>query len=157
MRDYVWVNNDGLEVGFGRRDTKNLEAGSIETKGQVRQLELEVFFDEDSTAASVKNAVIPAGAVVTSATLYVREAFVGGTSVSVGTIKLDNTGAAASALVTATNGAIADLTAGAVVKGTGALVGAATADNINVTYATTGTFSAGHATVLIEYIQPSAK
>lgn len=157
MRDAVWKNADGLEVGFGRSNTKNLQAGSIEVKGQVRQLELEVYFDEANTGASAKNAVLPVGAVVLSATVYVKQAFVGGTALNVGTIKNDGSGAAATALVTATESAVANLTAGAVIKGAGALIGATVAtDPVQITCAPTGSHTAGRATVLIEYIQPSA-
>lgn len=157
MRDYVWKNADGLEIGFGRRDTKNLEAGAIEVKGQVRQVELEIYFDKDNTTASVKNAVLPVGAVVSAATLYVREAFAGGTSVTVGTIKTDGTGAVTDNLVKPAAAATASLTKGAVIEGAGNLVGATVADALNITYATTGTFTAGRATLLVEYIHPSAQ
>lgn len=156
MRDYVWKNADGLEIGFGRRDTKNVEAGTIEVKGQVRQLEVEMYFDEANTTASAKNAVIPKGAVVVSATVYVKEAFVGGTALTVGTILKDGTGAAATAFVTATEAAVANLGAGKVITGAGALVGKTTATDVQVTATPTGTHTAGRATVLIQYIQPSA-
>lgn len=157
MRDNVWINADGLEVGFGRRDTKNLEAGSIEVKGQVRQVELEIYFDEDNATASVKNAVVPAGAVVVGATLQVSTAFAGGTSVKVGTISTDGVTIDDDSLITPTAGAVANLTAGAVLKGAGAAVGATVAEPTNITYELTGTFTAGRATLLVEYIQPSAK
>lgn len=157
MRNEIWTNADGLQVGFGTRDTVNLEAGSIHTKGRVHQVELEVYFDQDPATSNVKSAVIPAGAHVLSAQVVVSEAFVGGTSLSAGTIKTDGTGAAATALVTATEGATANLTLNAVVTGAGALVGEVTANDINLTYATTGAFTAGRGTLLVEYVLPSAK
>lgn len=157
MRDSLWINKDGLEVGFGRRDTKNLEAGSIEVKGQVRQVELEVYSDESVTTASVKNAVIPAGAVIVGATLQVSTAFAGGTSVKVGTISTDGVAIDDDAFITPTAGAVANLTAGAVLKGAGAAVGTTVTKPTNVTYELTGTFTAGRGTLLVEYIQPSAK
>lgn len=156
MRQSTWINKDGISVGFGPRDTRNIEAGSIEVKGQVRQLEQDIYWNVANTGASARKAVIPAGAIIKSATLITNEAFAGGTSLSVGTIKADGTGAAATALVTATEGAIANLTAGNVVAGAGALVGKATANPVQVTYTLTGTFSAGKATLLIEYIHPAA-
>lgn len=156
MRQATWTNKDGLSVGFGPRDTRNIEAGSVEVKGQVRQLEQDIFWNVANTGASARKAVIPAGAIIKSATLITDEAFVGGTAVSVGTIKTDGTGAAATAVVTATEGAIANLTAGNVVVGAGALIGAATANPVQITYTLTGTFTAGKATLLIEYIHPAA-
>lgn len=157
MRDNVWINADGLEVGFGRRDTKNLEAGSIEVKGQVRQVELEVYFDGDNAAASVKSAVIPVGAVIVGATLQVSTAFAGGTSVQVGSISTDGDTIDTDAFITASAGAVANLTAGAVLEGAGAAVGTTVTHPTNITYTLTGDFTAGRGTLLVEYIQPSAK
>lgn len=154
MRTNTWTNADGLVVGFGRANTRNPEAGVIETKGNLRQVELEVYYDMDSAAANVKSAVIPAGAVITSATISVSEAFVGGTSVDVGTIGTDGTGADADAIDTVLTAA---LTKGAVVEADGAAVGAMVAADVNLTFATTGTFTAGRASVFVEYIMPSAK
>lgn len=154
MRSNTWTNADGLVVGFGRADTRNIEAGAIETKGNVRQIELEVHYDLDATTANVKSAVIPAGAVITSATISVSEAFVGGTSVSVGTIGTDGTGADADAIDSVLTAA---LTEGAVVAADGAAVGAMVAADVNLTFATTGAFTAGRASVFVEYIMPSAK
>lgn len=156
MRDSIWKNADGLEVGFGSRDTRNLLAGTIETKGQRRQVELEVYFSKDSKEASVRGAVIPAGATVLSAHLNVKEAFVGGTSVAVGVINTDGTSAVAGGLVTATQGAVASLTKGASIVGTGATKGTIAAAPLNLTTTFVGTFTAGRASVLVEYIMPSA-
>lgn len=157
MRDSVWKNVDGLEVGFGRRDTKNQEAGSIEVKGQVRQVELEIYSDKSATTASVKNAVIPVGAVIVGATLQVSTAFAGGTSVQVGSISTDGTVIDTDAFITPAAGAVANLTAGAVLEGAGAAVGTTVTHPTNITYTLTGTFTAGRGTLLVEYIQPSAK
>lgn len=154
MRTNTWTNADGLVVGFGRANTRNPEAGVIETKGNLRQVELEVYYDMDSAAANVKSAVIPAGAVITSATISVSEAFVGGTSVDVGTIGTDGTAADADAIDTVLT---ANLTKGAVVEADGAAVGKMVAADVNLTFATTGTFTAGRASVFVEYIMPSAK
>lgn len=156
MRDNYWVNADGLRVGFGTANTRNELAGTIETKGRVRQVELKVFFDKDVTDADVRSAVIPAGAVVLSAKTVVKTAFAGGTSIAVGTVTTDNVTADVDALVTATQGAVANLTLNAVIDGTGALVGETTAEAVNLTYATTGSFTAGEATVFVEYVMPAA-
>ena len=154
MRTNTWTNADGLVVGFGRADTRNPEAGVIETKGNLRQVELEVYYDMDSATANVKSAVIPAGAVITSATISVSEAFVGGTSVEVGTIGTDGTGADADAIDTALTAVLVE---GAVIKADGAAIGAMVDADVNLTFATTGTFTAGRASVFVEYIMPSAK
>lgn len=154
MRSNTWVNADGLTVGFGRADTKNLEAGSIETKGNIRQVELEIHYDLDATEANVKSAVIPAGAVITSALLSVSEAFVGGTRVDLGTIRTDGTAAVAAAIGTANTAA---LTANAAIKAAGAQVGSTVVADTQLTYATVGAFTAGRASLMVEFVMPSAK
>lgn len=156
MRNEYWVNADGLRVGFGTANTRNELAGGVETKGRVRQMEMKIFFDKDVTDADVRNAVIPAGAIVLSAKTIVREAFVGGTAVTVGTVTTDGVTSDADALITATAGAVANLTANAVIEADGALAGEATASAVNLTYATTGSFTAGEAVVLVEYVMPAA-
>lgn len=156
MRDSIWKNEDGLEVGFGSRDSRNLEAGTIETKGQRRQIEQEIYFDADSTEASVRSAVIPAGATILGSHLNVREAFLGGTSVSVGVIGTDGDAAVVEGLVDATAGAVANLTKDASIEGAGASVGTVAETPLNITYALTGTFTEGHGSVFVEYIMPSA-
>lgn len=154
MRANTWTNADGLEVFFGTANTKNAEAGSIETKGRVRQVELKSYYDMDVTEADVKTAVIPAGAHILSANLVVTEAYAGGTSIDFGTITTDGVTADADALIAAV--ATASLTDNAVVVGAGALVGAVTAEDINLTYEHTGTFTAGESVLIVEYVMPAA-
>ena len=157
MRANSWTNADGLYIGYGARDTVNVEAGSIHTKGRVRQLEVEIYATEggDGTTTA-KDSRIPLGAVVTGATLYVSEAFADGTSVSVGTTQDGGANTAdPDSLVAAT--LTAALTEGAVVAGAGDLIDAMVETYpVVVTTTVTGAFTAGHATVVIEYIQPSA-
>lgn len=152
MRSNTWTNADGLRVFFGRADTKNAEAGAVETKGKVRQISMDLHYDLEKTEADVKSAVIPAGARIISAVAVVDTAFAGGTSVAVGTITTDGVTADADAVVTDTEAALANLTAGAVITGAGALIGATTSADVNLTYTTTGTFTAGKATLLVEYV-----
>ena len=156
MRSNYWTNADGLKVGFGTADTRNEMAGGVETKGRVRQLEMKVYYDKDITEADVRASVIPAGATVLSAKTAVTTAFAGGTAITLGTIGTDGTGADADAVITATEGAVANLTEGAVVEGAGTLIGTTTSADVNLTYATTGSFTAGEATVIVEYIMPAA-
>lgn len=156
MRKNYTVNSDGLMVGYGPADTRNELAGGIETKGRVRQVSMTVYYDKDVTAEDMRGATIPAGATILSADAVVVEAFTGGTSIEVGTIGTDGSSADANALITATEGATANLTANAVVTGAGALVGAVTTADVNLTSATTGSYTAGKAVVTIEYVMPAA-
>lgn len=99
---------------------------------------------------------LPKGAQVVSAKLEILSTFLGGTSLTVGTYDT-TTGAVVSAnsLVTATEGALANLVAGAFVTGAGALIGAAgLAANYNVKAVAAGTFTAGEAVLRIECLVP---
>lgn len=95
---------------------------------------------------------IPVGAKVLEADLIINQTWLGGTALSVGTYNYD-TGAVinATGLVTATEGAVANLVAGNFVVGAGtvvgALAGAAVKTGIKVN--ATGTFTAGEATLRI--------
>jgi len=100
---------------------------------------------------------IPKGSRILSAKLYITQAWVGGTSLTVGTY-LTTTGAAVSAngLVTATEAATANLVLGAYIQGAGSQLNAATgsAADWNVKAVAAGTFTAGEATLRIEIEQP---
>lgn len=156
MRSNTWTNADGLVVGFGTRDTVNVEAGTVQTKGRVREVEMEVYYDEDQSGTSVKQVQIPAGALIRRAVLTVDTAFAGGTSLQVGIIRPDGTTADTDALITAAQGATANLTANAAITGEGSSVDQVLRDPQTLTVTRTGTFTAGKGTVLVEYVQPSA-
>ncbi len=155
MRENTWTNADGLTIGFGAADTKNLEAGSIQTKGRVHQIELEVYYDQDPNTPSVKNAYVPAGAHILRADLAISESFVGGTNLKAGTVRSSDGSTDSDALILATTPA--NLTANSVVVGTGAIVGDVTANDFQLSYATTGSFTAGRGTLLVEYVVRSAR
>lgn len=80
-RNATWTNEDGLVVGFGAHESD--EGGqNFGGKGPVN---VHIYKIEDATnlasavaASDGKPATIPAGAVVTSAKLYVRTAFTSG-------------------------------------------------------------------------------
>lgn len=96
---------------------------------------------------------IPAGARVLSAKLAVTEAFLGGTSLAVGLTQPSGSVLDPDGLITDANAPLANLAAGDFVDGTGALVGAAdglSADGV-ITVAATGSFTAGEATITVEY------
>ncbi len=86
---------DGLEVGYGTRNSANAEGGNVHTKGRTKQLEVNLDFrampTAQAVAVSTKNARIPAGSVVRSARLAVDEVFATTTSLDVGLKQLDGT------------------------------------------------------------------
>ncbi len=103
--------------------------------------------------------VIPAGSTIVRALLRVVTAFAGGTSYTVGLAQADGTPISATGLFTAANLPLASLTpAGKLVTGTGALVGAVSSATLDgeLVVAASGTFTAGRAEIIVEYLTPAA-
>lgn len=162
-----WQNADGLTVRFGQdqaRETKSLMAKTWSV-GPKNYMVVDINYDDLPTfttdldnsgtneAFSDQDAYIPAGSYITEASLIVETAFAGGTSYNIGlynqagaAIDADGIDAAVATAALAANLAVA--CDGALVGGT-ALV---TADAYLVV-AATGTFTAGKAKLVIEYIQ----
>lgn len=151
MRDNTWINADGLTVEFGTRDLVNLEAGLIHTKGNYKELHIDLHAIEDVVAYLPKSDMVPAGSVITSARILVKEAFVGGTSVEIGTTDLDNTNATTDSVIDTTLTAL--LVDNATIEGAGVDIDGplSTADRF-VSFTTVGTYTAGQATLIVEYI-----
>ena len=174
-----WTNADGLQVKFGSywNDKYNFvnKARALETDGLIKQLVIEYDlsritagttaypsdlnndgtpdgFDLDST-------YLPANSSVLRTTVYVTEAAAGGTSITVGTYQRNGTAIAATGLVTATEGVLANLNAagkrtygaGTLNAATAGTAGVGTADAF-LAISATGTFTAGKGYILIEYI-----
>lgn len=151
--------------------TNPVPASSRESKyGNVVELETRFTFDNlpSWSAGRANDAVwaqIPALAVITECYLIVEDAFVGGTSLEVGTV-LASSGAAVDAdgLIPAAVGVTANLGAGAAILGKGAQVASADADGIITSAQTTGaapvllsvvavgTYTAGRARLVVRYI-----
>lgn len=150
-RKSTWTNADGLVVGFGPNYPERNEAGVLETDGVVKEARLAITYQ-----SSGANIALPAGSVVLDVVMKVGTAWAGGTDVQIGD------GSDADGWVSATQGAVANLTAGATVRAAGAYAigDAATnkglgkvytsADTLDVAF--TGTFTAGTADVFVRYI-----
>ena len=150
-RKSTWTNADGLVVGFGPNYPERNEAGVIETDGVVKEARLAITYQ--SSGATV---ALPAGSVVMDVVMKVGTAWAGGTDVQVGD------GSDADGWMSATQGAVANLTAGATVRAAGAYAigDAATNSGLGKVYASadtldvafTGTFTAGTADIFVRYI-----
>jgi hypothetical protein len=150
-RKSTWTNADGLVVGFGPNYAERNVAGVLETDGVVKEARLAIT--HQSSGANVD---LPAGSVVLDVVMKVGTAWVGGTDVQLGD------GTDADGWISATQGAVANLTAGATIRAAGAYAigDAATnrglgkvysaADTLDVAF--TGTFTAGTADVFVRYI-----
>ena len=149
-RASTWSNPDGLVVGYGRNTAHVTGAGNKDYGHAIKNAS--VVFKYSDTGVNIP---IPAGSHVVGVKLVVGTAWVGGTKVEVGD------GSDADGFVSATDGATANLTAGAVIGGTGLYTKGGTdttaqefklyasADTLDVTI--TGTYTAGDATLLVSY------
>jgi hypothetical protein len=150
-RQSTWTNADGLVVGFGPNFPERNVAGVIETDGVVKEARLAITYQ--SSGATV---ALPAGSVVLDVVMKVGTAWVGGTKVEIGD------GSDADGWISATQGASANLTAGAsiVAGGAYAIGDAATNKGLGKVYASadtldvaiTGAYTAGSADVFVRYI-----
>jgi len=150
-RKSTWTNADGLVVGFGPNFAERNVSGVLETDGVVKEARLAITFQ-----SSGANIDLPAGSVVQDVVVKVGTAWVGGTDVQLGD------GTDPDGWVSATQGATANLTAGATIRAAGAYaIGDAstnrglgkvyaTADTLDVAF--TGTFTAGTADIFVRYI-----
>jgi hypothetical protein len=157
-----WTNSDGLVVRFGTDKGTEKESGSTEANVHRTLVHKFAFGDianTDVTAADPESPFIPADSVITRATLYVTTAFVGATGVldiglkvAAGT-NTDDDGID-SVAVTVLD-AIGDTINcnGAYVSSAGNLTGLRiTADQYIMTTWDTAAFTAGAATLVVEYL-----
>lgn len=174
----------GTRVHYGPRLSPSLKpdpaAATENTLGTVRELEIRFGYDDlpGWSASSVNDAVkraLPAHAAILDAVLRVEEAFVGGTSLEVGTVNAaTGTVVDADGLIPAAVGVTANLALGNLISGRGAQVieapdatGAATVDGDGVytvsatgpianvatlvRVAAVGTYTAGRARLTVRY------
>jgi hypothetical protein len=175
-----WNNADGLSVKFGNywSDPKNFtnKSWSVSTMGPIQVLEMDydlskiangtvgypADLNNDGTADGFtdEHPALPAGASILRVTLVATTAAAGGTSFTVGTYRKTGAAVAATGLVTATEGVLANVdTVGKRVYGAGALTASAAgtagvgANNVWVGLGVTGTFTAGKGKIIIEYVE----
>lgn len=149
-RQSTWTNADGLVVGFGPNVPERNVAGVYYTDGVVKEAVLQVTYQSSGAVIA-----IPANSAVLEVLVSVGTAWVGGTKLEIGDAT-DPDG-----WISATQGATANLTAGAelVAGGAYAVGDAASNKGLGKVYATatnltatiTGTFTSGTATVVVRY------
>ena len=158
-RDSNWTNKDGLVVGFGTRSVESTFSAKPSVKSYVQEIVCRVkgadLADAVVTEQLVHAPVIPAGAHIQSATLYVKTAFAGTNAVmDIGLYNLAGTavndaGIDAAIAVTAIDADDDEVACD------GALVGTVVdvACKVGVTY-DTAAFTAGDATLVLKYQVP---
>jgi hypothetical protein len=156
----VWQNADGLQVRFngeqGNHDNRwavTREDGKI-VEASLRLALKDLGANGASYTADLNNDGtldgftthdfrIPAGYVVESARVIVKEAAVGGTSIALESYNEAGAVQTANAYFTATQGALANLTLNSAVLGTGTAIGVRAAAAVIPAIKAVGTFSAG--------------
>lgn len=178
-----WQNADGLQVKFPNyyTDSGNYvnRARGLNDFGVIRQIQFaydltkiptgtvsytsDLNNDGTNDGFNTGDTYLPADSSILRVTMVATTAAVGGTSFTMGTYGLTGTAIAATGLITATEGVIANVNAvgkrlfgnGSLVAATAGTAGIGTSDGY-IGLATTGTFTAGTGVILIEYIDPRA-
>ena len=181
MAASAWQNADGLNVkthGAYDSDVRNYfnRARTVKTFGPIKTLVMDIdlelvgasttWFPADLNNNGTNDGVtdeemfIPQGSTVLSARGFTKEIAAGGTSFTLGTYTKAGATTDADGLINATNGAIANMGAiGEFIIGTGDQLADATgevglASDGYLAVTTSGTYTAGKLTVIIEYVPP---
>ena len=112
-RASTWTNADGLIVGFGNNIPERNDAGVNEVDGNDKSAQLNFTFQSTFGSSGAKVS-IPAGSIVKNVYMKVGTAWAGGTSLAFG----DASGTGS--WITATQGAVANLTVGVPIQAQGA-------------------------------------
>jgi len=158
----IWTNKDGLYVGYGPRNYEVnsgsvIVAGDGQTRTAILKLDGTALQTTPTGRELANGVVIPAGANIKSVRVVVDTAFAGGTSVSIAgynasTDAVDSATGFANAVLTATLASGYDATYTAPGAGAGGgYIATKLAAAVKIVPVATGTFSAGVATVTVEY------
>ena len=148
-----WSAASGVvRTSYGTRPIDESKGGQVSTSGLTKEMSWTFSYDDLPAAANgAMEGIIPQYAMIKNAYIMVETAFAGGTSYNFGTYEADGTVIDADGIDAAV--ATAALNAvGKVVICNGAQVGTAIAEAGQLVVAATGTFTAGKARVVIEYI-----
>jgi len=152
---------DSVQVHYGPRSTNETNGGELATGSRTKQIAYKFTYDDLPNGGSdALRAFIPAGSVVTNAFFNTTTAFAGGTSYDIGLEQSDGTTAIDAdglfdALITADiDATVAGSLTAAEHAGTnsGVLCGQRLAVDGYLMVVATGTFTAGAAEIIIEYV-----
>ena len=153
-RASTWTNPDGLIVGFGNNYPERNDAGVNEVDGNDKAAVLNITY-QSTFGSSGALIPIPAGSIIKNVYMKTGTAWAGGTSLAFG--DATTTGG----WITATQGATASLTANTPIQAGGAYAYTSTegqlppkvyASATNLYITAVGTFTAGTATIYVEYV-----
>lgn len=159
------VNADGLNQRYGTPRNTDALPGRQQSYNGMKTIEFDFTFDNypvvqsdldgdgNADGFTGNDVYIPAGSFITAGYIMVEDGFAGGTSWNMGLREVDGTSIDVDGLDAAV--AAADLSAGDAVVMDGALVGGTStvgSDNAYVVFTPTGTFTAGKAKVVLQYL-----
>ncbi len=154
------TNDDGLIRNYGTRLIEDTNAATVSMDGYDGQLVVDFDFTTTGTvgyqAAQAANALIPAGSVIKDIHMVVGTAWLGGTSLA---LDFEDSAGATTPAAGLAAVAQASLIAGSAHQGAGASIGAdipSANSDIGLNTTVVGTFTAGDAKVVINYIKPRA-
>lgn len=147
-RKSYWINEDGLRVGFGGQVEDNNDAGSVNTKGLIKEVKMLVEagnLQSVGEAITKHNADIEGNVYIVSADLNVFETF--DAAIEVGTMQADGTAIDQDGLI-ATATPVADTR----VEGSGAQINTAIGETAYLAVTpTTGAPTTGRAQLIVRY------
>ncbi len=148
-RKETWVNADGLKVGFGPQIAANLNTGTQNVKGKIKQIQVEVDatrLNSVGTAQHDDNFYIPAGAAIINAHFTATETF--DEAVEFGTADVAGDAINQNGLIETGSPA-----AGSVAVGGGAQVNSVVAENAYLVVTPTASApTEGKGTLVVQYI-----
>lgn len=157
----AWMNKDGLYLQYGTEKTVPTTGGDFRSPGELRTMEVQFDLATLTTSAVIvdnaNTTFFPKGMLIEEVSVVTDKAAVGGTSISVGLVKMDRTTALSTtafvaALPIASINVAGEknvLTAGQTYAG--AYVGTTSAEPGYITALAAGTFTDGKVTVRIKY------
>lgn len=162
-RNSTYLNNDGLEVGFGTLDSKNPHGSTVRTEGNIETHSMILDFDNLPAAGTIarvtKGIPIPARSLIHQATLRVIVAWTaaGAATLTIGLEQSDGTDIDINGIDDVIAITVIDAI-GDVVQCNGAQVGGlvdiGADDGFITTTVATGPFTAGQAELTVEYSRP---
>lgn len=153
-RQATWSNPDNLIVGFGRNVPERQDPALLTKEDDSYRAKLDITFQSTLGASGAKIRV-PAGTLVKNVYMKVGAAWTGLTSLAFGD------GAGTGSWITATQGAVANLTANTAHQAQGAYAYTATEGQLppkvyaaatDLYFTIVGTPTAGTATIYVEYV-----
>ena len=152
----------GFLSHYGHRTTEQTGGGKVDTRGLVKSIKYTFSYDDLPLYNSDFAAVIPAGSQLLSATIKATTDFAGGTSYDIGLEQATTSSGTAGTDIDADGIfdalTLAQVNAGDTVPGhagtnSGVLLGLELAYDASLMVVATGTFTAGVAELVIEYIE----